>query len=524
MTILTGAFRDIAGKMAQGTVTLVSQVTRPAHSSAGQVVTEERHVIRLVDGAFVSPELDPGPIRLELSVSGAGDNFEVFEISLPEDGRHDLADLIDLTVDWSPGVIGRVEAAAADANRAAQAAGLSATRAAQAEAKVVTVVADGAEAVRAELRTEIDGTSQARIDAQAAQAAAEESARQAKLAADASRVDADRAATVVSTAAGQLRMEMQGYVNAATASEVSAAGSAQASANSAGESLAHADRAKSHADSAAQTKTQIDTTAEQVARDRDAAAASATTASGHATTAGEARTGAEAARDGAVDAAGRAEVGASEASAARDGAVDAAGRAESAAGDAEESAGSADESSTLSADAAAVAVAASVATMTYTGDGSPEGKVTAPPGAAYIDRVAATGGVRWIKATGTGPTGWRILWGDTGDRDIRGLFPEGHQFTFSTIRRIGDVVYLSIHNWRPPEDGASRHNDLLPAGFQPSAVYNFPGVIGGNPGGRLLVSGPTLTAYNLRAAAENFFTVSWATKDPWPTSLPGIPA
>lgn len=401
MTVVFGTLMDVGGARSQGTVTVSSLVTRAAHGAAATVVTKERHVLPLRNGEFVSPDLDPGPVRVEATTGGA---FESWQVTLPEDGRHDLATLIETHVEYAPSVVGRVEAAAAEANRAAQAAGQSATRAGEVEQRIIAVesridgiVADGAEAVRAELQTEIAGIDQARTDARAAQAAAEEHA----------------------TEAGEFAQQSKASVNAAAA---------------------------------------------------------------------------------------------------------AAGRAESAAGDAEESAGAAGESSTLSADAAAVAVAASVATMTYTGDGPPEGKVTAPVGAVYIDRVAATGGVRWIKATGDGPTGWRILWGDTGERDIRGLFPEGHQFTFCTIRRIGDVVYLSINSWRPPEDGASRHNGSLPAGFRSSAVYNFPGVIGGSPGGRFLVSGNNLTAYGLRATSDNFFTVSWTTKDPWPTALPGVPA
>jgi hypothetical protein len=42
----------------------------------------------------------------------------------------------------------------------------------------------------------------------------------------------------------------------------------------------------------------------------------------------------------------------------------------------------------------------------YTGTGSPEGVVTANPGSIYIQQVSSTVTQTWVKATGTGNTGW----------------------------------------------------------------------------------------------------------------------
>ena len=169
MTVIFGTLMDVGGARSQGTVTVSSLVTRAAQGAAATVVTKERHVLPLRNGEFVSPDLDPGPVLIEASSGGA---FEAWEVLLPEDGRHDLATLVEANVDYSPGVVGRVEAAAAAANRAAQAAGQSATRAADAEHRVALVVASAADVVRGELQVHIDGASQARVDAQAAQAAA----------------------------------------------------------------------------------------------------------------------------------------------------------------------------------------------------------------------------------------------------------------------------------------------------------------------------------------------------------------
>lgn len=336
MTVVFGTLRDVGGQLAQGTVTVASLVTRPAHGSAATVITKDRHVLPLRNGEFVSPDLDPGPVLVEATTGWA---FESWEVTLPEDGRHDLATLIETHVEYAPSVVGRVEAAAADANRAAQAAGLSATRAAQAEAEVVTVVADGAGAVRAELRTEIDGASQARVDAQAAQAAAEaaaaraasdaraeidplidvaagheaaaaESAQQAELSADASRVDADRAAVTVSTAAGQLRQEVQAHVTAATVAEANAAGSAAAAKNSADAAADSASSAAASAVEAGDVKVLVGSAAEQAAGSATQAAGFAEAAAGSATSAGSAKEAAEVARDEAVQAAASAQTSA----------------------------------------------------------------------------------------------------------------------------------------------------------------------------------------------------------------------
>lgn len=44
----------------------------------------------------------------------------------------------------------------------------------------------------------------------------------------------------------------------------------------------------------------------------------------------------------------------------------------------------------------------------FSGTGSPEGAVSAPPGSTYIQTDGASGSEIWDKATGTGNTGWRV--------------------------------------------------------------------------------------------------------------------
>lgn len=55
------------------------------------------------------------------------------------------------------------------------------------------------------------------------------------------------------------------------------------------------------------------------------------------------------------------------------------------------------------------------------GTGYPERKVAAAIGTVYTDSAATDGAIRWTKTSGTGTTGWRVLFGDTGWRNITSL-------------------------------------------------------------------------------------------------------
>lgn len=336
MTVVVGTFRDIGGRLSQGAVTICSRVIRPAQLGEGQVVTTERHVMALVDGAFVSPELDPGPVRVELSAGGV---FEAWDVLLPEDGRHDLATLLESHVEYSPSIVGRVEAAAEGASRSAAAAGRSASAAKQAETRVNKVVSSTAEVLRGELAGEIERVaseqekaSVARVGAEAAAEAAGKAQSAAESAAgstvEAVRVElrgeveaaagsasqaeahALRAESAASSTADSLRLEMQGYVQAAGVSEGNAtasAGQAQLDAGRAGDSAGQAQAAALRAEQAQSSASGDATRAEQAATRAEDSKQAAVTA----------QQGSEAARDEAVQAAASAKTGAPEAGWAR---------------------------------------------------------------------------------------------------------------------------------------------------------------------------------------------------------------
>ena len=55
------------------------------------------------------------------------------------------------------------------------------------------------------------------------------------------------------------------------------------------------------------------------------------------------------------------------------------------------------------------------------GTGSPEGRITAETGTTYVDVNVTNGALKWIKESGNGNTGWRVLIGDTGWRTLNSV-------------------------------------------------------------------------------------------------------
>ena len=167
----------------------------------------------------------------------------------------------------------------------------------------------------------------------------------------------------------------------------------------------------------------------------------------------------------------------------------------------------------------------------YRGTGSPEGKITAPVGSIYTDLAATNGAIRWVKASGTGSTGWRVEYGDTGWRDISSsIANRSTPIEFAAeagiyIRRVQDTVQYRIfgdttivsqfgkltdnfNGFRPTLDwhidAISRYADLK-VGIWQVRIENG-------------VSGERL------GRANESRIVQWTTMERWPTSLPGTPA
>lgn len=154
------------------------------------------------------------------------------------------------------------------------------------------------------------------------------------------------------------------------------------------------------------------------------------------------------------------------------------------------------------------------------GTGSPEGVVTADVGSRYTDTAATNGAVEWIKASGTGNTGWKVAYGDTGWRDIAvSGAVAGFTVLGARIRRVGNTVSIANLVLRR-DDGLATGADAfnVPTGFQPDQVYHA----------RSYWGFPFYVAFDkvhpsefISGAAFDYYALTYLTNDAWPTSLPG---
>ena len=163
------------------------------------------------------------------------------------------------------------------------------------------------------------------------------------------------------------------------------------------------------------------------------------------------------------------------------------------------------------------------------GTGFPEGVISAPVGSTYIDTAITNGASSWIKKSGTGNTGWQVLEGDTGWRNIASLInTTDFSGTNFKIRRVNNQVEL-IGDLGANTLSAEREltsNFALFTGFKAnSAVWDRQGLV--NVGGTSMV-GYIKVGDNFKAlftgATQNRFRVSFSTTDAWPTTLPGVSA
>lgn len=171
-----------------------------------------------------------------------------------------------------------------------------------------------------------------------------------------------------------------------------------------------------------------------------------------------------------------------------------------------------------------------IAGNTITGTGSPEGVVSAPPLVTYKDTAVTNGAAVWEKITGSGNTGWKVVYGDTGWRNINMDAAFGSDGK-SRIRRIGGTVSIGVAvkpTFSSTVPAGTKIIDI-PSGFRgPGGVFGTWGVTTANLT-RLFtanVSTLTMNGSNVLAGDDLFMTlISYPTSDPWPTgSLPGTAA
>ena len=184
------------------------------------------------------------------------------------------------------------------------------------------------------------------------------------------------------------------------------------------------------------------------------------------------------------------------------------------------------------------------------GTGMPNGQVEAPIGTTYVDMAVTNGALKWIKHSGTGNTGWKVLIGDTGWRTLNSVSRAGNSFI--KIRRVNNLVTYQFGGlqwgWfgvgRRNGPGFARHNSSgdrgakvlgtggIPTGFRSEAsliggIYND----AGKPYGIWYLGGVTDSNFiqftfndpiptdkdigDIRVSA-----ISYLTNEDWPTTLP----
>lgn len=169
------------------------------------------------------------------------------------------------------------------------------------------------------------------------------------------------------------------------------------------------------------------------------------------------------------------------------------------------------------------------------GTGSPEGVVTAEVGTEYRDTVGTFGAWVWLKKSGSGNTGWKVISGDTGWRDVAYLNGWAAVGAGGQIRRVGQRVRFRMR-YRCDATAATETTFYIPStGFTVpypeersitlgwlnaqsraalnSATQGIPYAIDAGGDGGLRCAIPP-GAYSCTAIVE------WDTEDSWPTAWP----
>ena len=90
------------------------------------------------------------------------------------------------------------------------------------------------------------------------------------------------------------------------------------------------------------------------------------------------------------------------------------------------------------------------------GTGMPNGTVSAPIGTTYVDTAVTNGALKWIKQSGSGNTGWKVLIGDTGWRTLNSVSRAGNSFI--KIRRVNNLVTYQFGGLQWGWFGVGRRN------------------------------------------------------------------
>ena len=184
------------------------------------------------------------------------------------------------------------------------------------------------------------------------------------------------------------------------------------------------------------------------------------------------------------------------------------------------------------------------------GTGMPNGRVSAPIGTTYVDTAVTNGALKWIKESGEGDRGWKVLIGDTGWRTLN--IVSKLNTALLQIRRVNNAVTYNFGGLSWGWFGIVRRNGQgyvgqgtdferncfiltehsVPIGFRtPNSligpIYNDRGVAYGtwylgNPSDnnhlRFQFLNPIPTDSDIGDIRVS--TISYYTDDEWPSTLP----
>ena len=160
------------------------------------------------------------------------------------------------------------------------------------------------------------------------------------------------------------------------------------------------------------------------------------------------------------------------------------------------------------------------------GTGSPEGVVTAPVGSQWTDTAATTGAVSWIKASGSGNTGWKVAYGNTGGRNMAAvsMLNSWTVASTATLRRVNSEVRLDF-----TLSDASATADTaytLPSGLRPANT--FWGTVSTSTASftescafYITTAGDIRIAGYTACSGTYYIGATFPTDDAWPSVLPG---
>lgn len=184
------------------------------------------------------------------------------------------------------------------------------------------------------------------------------------------------------------------------------------------------------------------------------------------------------------------------------------------------------------------------------GTGMPNGRVSAPIGTTYVDTAVTNGALKWIKESGDGNRGWKVLIGDTGWRTLNSVSRAGSSFI--KIRRVNNLVTYNFGGLQWGWFGIGRRNgpgymghgssgdrgakvlpiNGIPEGFRtPISLVGPTFNDGGRPYGVWYLGGQSDSNYIQFTFNENIPTdrdigdirvsaVSYITDEDWPSTLP----